>query len=102
MIHSPIKHPQLWRSHCNSRSIALFKKKSGVIFWTGSLGGIAGEVGGAAYCASKFALEGKWSNYLRRIWTAIYIGIAESPKLETEPFGVMSHLFQIGHSVLSC
>jgi NAD(P)-dependent dehydrogenase (short-subunit alcohol dehydrogenase family) len=34
-------------------------KKSGVIVYLGSLGGIAGEVGGAAYCASKFALEGR-------------------------------------------
>ncbi|PVH93887.1 NAD(P)-binding protein [Periconia macrospinosa] len=56
-------------------------KKSGVIVYTGSLGGIAGEVGGAAYCASKFALE----------------GVAESMKLETEAFGIRSHLFQIGH-----
>jgi NAD(P)-dependent dehydrogenase (short-subunit alcohol dehydrogenase family) len=38
------------------------KKKFGVIVWTGSLGGIAGEVGGAAYCASKFALEGMSRN----------------------------------------
>ena len=34
-------------------------KQSGVIVYTGSLGGIAGEVGGSAYCASKFALEGR-------------------------------------------
>ncbi|KAF2108973.1 hypothetical protein BDV96DRAFT_586312 [Lophiotrema nucula] len=56
-------------------------KKSGVIVYVGSLGGIAGEVGGAAYCASKFALE----------------GVAESMKLETESFGIRSHLFQLGH-----
>ncbi|PSN72923.1 hydroxybutyrate dehydrogenase [Corynespora cassiicola Philippines] len=57
------------------------EKKSGVIVYLSSLGGIAGEVGGAAYCASKFALE----------------GVSESMKLETEAFGIRSHLFQLGH-----
>ncbi|KAJ4298819.1 hypothetical protein N0V90_004061 [Kalmusia sp. IMI 367209] len=33
--------------------------KSGVIVYIGSLGAIAGEIGGAAYCASKFALQGR-------------------------------------------
>jgi NAD(P)-dependent dehydrogenase (short-subunit alcohol dehydrogenase family) len=72
--------------------------KSGVIVYVGSLGGIAGEVGGAAYCASKFALEGNLSQIMEHdMPTDLKIGVAESMKLETETFGIRSHLFQLGH-----
>jgi len=73
-------------------------KKSGVIVYVGSHGGIAGEVGGAAYCASKFALEGRSSKTMEHgVPTNLEAGVAESMKLETESFGIRSHLFQLGH-----
>lgn len=73
-------------------------KNSGVIVYVGSLGGIAGEVGGAAYCASKFALEGRLSYDMEHGKpTNLTTGVAESMKLETECFGIRSHLFQLGH-----
>jgi NAD(P)-dependent dehydrogenase (short-subunit alcohol dehydrogenase family) len=37
-------------------------KKSGVVVFIGSSGGIAGEPGAGAYCGSKHALEGAFSN----------------------------------------
>ena len=73
-------------------------KKSGVIVYVGSLGGIAGEVGGSAYCGSKFALEGKL--FPEDKWYPVpnsKQGVAESMKLETEAFGIRTHLFQLGH-----
>lgn len=74
------------------------EKRSGVIVYTGSLGGIAGEASVGAYCASKFALEGmSFENMGNEPSTDLATGVAESMKLETEGFGIRSHLFQMGH-----
>jgi NADP-dependent 3-hydroxy acid dehydrogenase YdfG len=35
------------------------ERKSGVVVFLGSSGGMEGEPGAGAYCASKFALEGR-------------------------------------------
>ncbi|KAF4626142.1 hypothetical protein G7Y89_g12021 [Cudoniella acicularis] len=55
-------------------------KKSGVVVFLGSSGGVAGEPGAGAYCASKFALE----------------GVFECLRQETTSFGIQSVLFQLG------
>jgi len=55
-------------------------KKSGIAVFIGSSGGIAGEPGAGAYCATKFALE----------------GVFECLRQETASFGIKSVLFQLG------
>jgi len=41
-------------------------RKSGTLVFMSSSGGMAGEPGAGAYCASKFALEGTSSNCIAR------------------------------------
>ncbi|PVH94150.1 NAD(P)-binding protein [Periconia macrospinosa] len=40
-------------------------KRSGVVVFMGSIAGWSGEVGAAAYCASKFALEGIYESFAK-------------------------------------
>ena len=37
------------------------QKKAGTLVFMGSVGGWQGEVGAGPYCATKFALEGRWN-----------------------------------------
>lgn len=83
------------------------EKKGGVVVFMGSQSGWSGDIGASAYCATKFALEGKYyaapqpRNHqlacaeITNVY--VYIGVFESFQKEAALFGIKSVIFEPGY-----